>query len=322
MPLDPKTTAAVERVRDLLASDPSLSTRAACGQVGINESTFRRRLQIEGNPAPRGVPGAQLASVHQPGRLEGADVEIPVIHRYFEGDSHSVYPLGDLHLGSRAHAGAKWREWLGWFKNNPDASVIFTGDGLNAALTTSVSDTYSETMTVKGARQQLVKDFRPLAEADQLDLLIPGNHEWRIERATGDEPIGVIAEILGMEDRYAADAAMVVYHVGDIEYEFYVIHGTRAGRRVGSRANALEDMQNVIDADVYIQAHAHTQIGFPQQRLVRRGNDIERRTRYFVGAGSFLALESYAVRGGYRPTKIGAPRIRLDGRRYDIHVSA
>lgn len=318
---DPKTTDAVERVRALLASDPNLSTRAACARIGINESTFRTRMRRDGQPAPRGVTGAQLPTVHQPGRLEGADVEIPVIHRYFDDEAHSVYPLGDLHIGSPAHARAKWTEWLGWFAHNPDASVIFTGDGLNAALTTSVSDTYAETMTVPQARRRLTADFKPLAERDQLDLLIPGNHEWRIERATKDEPIAIIAEVLDLEDRYAADAALIVYHVGDIEYEFYVIHGTRAGRRVGSRANALEDMQNVIDADVYIQAHAHTQIGFPQQRLVRRGNDIERRTRYFVGSGSFLALESYAVRGGYRPTKIGAPRIRLDGRRYDVHVS-
>lgn len=320
---DPETTRKVEAVRDLLTADSSLSTRKACDRVGINESSFRYRVKLDG-VAPRGISGGDLGGVHQPGDLDSPDAEITVITRDFTDESvHHMYPLGDLHKGSPAHARAKWRQWLGYFGENPAASLAFTGDGLNAALTTSVSDTYAEVKTVPQARRELQDEFRPLAERDQLDLLLPGNHEWRCERATDEDPIGVIAEVLGLEDRYARDAALLRYQVGDFEYKVFVAHGTRGGRRAGGRANALEDMQDVIDADVYVQAHAHTQMSFKQQKFVFVPSEerVERRTRYFVGSGSFLGYESYAARGLYRPTAIGAPRIRFDGRRFDVHVS-
>ncbi len=320
---DPDTTRKVEAVRALLVEQPDLSQRAACEQVGISESSYRTRLKADG-VAPRGIAGGELASTHQPGDLSSPDAEITLIRRNFSSQSeHHTYPLGDLHKGSPAHAREKWRQWLRYFDERQDATLAFTGDGLNAALTTSVSDTYAEVQSVPEARKELQAEFRPLAERDQIDLLLPGNHEWRCERATNECPISVISEVLDIEDRYARDAALIRYIVGDIEYKMFVAHGTRGGRRAGGRANSLEDMQDVIDADVYVLAHAHTQMAFKQQKFiyVPSAAKVERRTRYFVGSGSFLGYESYAARGLYRPTAIGAPRIRFDGRRFDVHVS-
>jgi hypothetical protein len=46
-----------------------------------------------------------------------------------------------------------------------------------------------------------------------------------------------------------------------------------------------------------------------------------RRSRYFVSSGSFLRYEGYAAAAAYAPTKLGAPRLFLDGRRHDVHGS-
>jgi hypothetical protein len=48
---------------------------------------------------------------------------------------------------------------------------------------------------------------------------------------------------------------------------------------------------------------------------------LERRHRYFTSSGSFLALERYAAQRGYAPTRLGAPRIFLDGTQRDVRVS-
>jgi hypothetical protein len=40
-----------------------------------------------------------------------------------------------------------------------------------------------------------------------------------------------------------------------------------------------------------------------------------------VTSGAFLGYEKYAAVRGYQAGHMGAPRISLDGRRHDFHVS-
>lgn len=246
--------------------------------------------------------------------------EIPVFTREYDEIEHYVYPLGDLHKGAEAHAKDRWREWVTYLESRKAASLLFTGDGLNAALKTSVSETYDETMTVGAAKRELRKELETLGKEDRIDILMRGNHENRIYKAVGDCPIQDIAD--SFDAPYASDAAVIIYKVGDQTYTFYVRHGTGGGQ-VGARANRLAKQAQTLQADVYVSGHTHSQLVFPQEVFYvdTENEQVERRTQYFVSSGSFLGYEKYASSAGYSPTKIGAPRIRLDGRRHDVHVS-
>ena len=251
----------------------------------------------------------------------GANTDgITVIHRdYSNQDCLHMYPLGDIHLGSSKCAEGVLDEWLTYIVDTDGTSLLNTGDNLNSAIKDSVSDVYDEQYTVQVARQKLTDKFRPVAEANKLDAIIDGNHEWRILRAVGDSPNSAVADALGVA--YSPAALYVVYHVGDQEYGVYLRHGNGGGATMGAAVNRLEKQERIVDADVYISGHTHTQVAFPKETFVRVGDRMVRRKRMFVSSGSFLGYEDYAKIAGYPPAHIGAPRIFLDGRKHDVHAS-
>lgn len=289
------------------------SYRAAGLETGVPWTTIRDRAKS--NEASPLQPGGQ------PDGLDadpGPELNIPVIVREYDTADHFVYPLGDVHKGAKMHLRDKWRSWLHYIEQTPRTSILGTGDFLNAAILGSVSDVYDETLTVQEAKWELHDELSPLALAGKVDLLTPGNHEARIIKLTGDDPIYDVARSLDVP--YARVAAVLVYRIGDIEYEFYIRHGRGSGR-AGAQATRMERDAQTITADVYVQGHTHRQQVLRGAILQREGLEIVRRRQVYITSGSFLGGEAYAVTMGLPPADTGAPRIRLDGRKHDVHVS-
>lgn len=311
--LDPHAGAIAE------ALDDGVSQRDLAKRYGVSRSTLQNWIKTRTSIVP------EAARWHAGDDLsedpEDSYTEIPVIVRdYSHLKELYVYPLGDVHKGSSAHAGKRWQQWLDYLVTTPNTSMLGTGDFFNAALKDSKSESYDEVMTVKQAREELSDDMKPLADQGRVDLLIPGNHEARIYRACGDDPVSAIARELDIP--YVAEAAVVLYIVGDVAYEVFVRHGTGGGQ-VGARANRLAQQARSIICDVYVSGHTHSSLAFPQDVFVvnRRLARVERKRQLFVSSGSFVQYEGYAAKAGYAPQKIGAPRIRLDGIKRDPHVS-
>lgn len=275
------------------------SVAAAARALGVNPRTLQERVQ-------RGYLSGDSLST------EPSLSEIPVFIRdYTHLDHLYVYPLGDVHKGASMHDEARWLEWLDYLRGAENSTMLGTGDFLNAGIVGSKSDVYGETMTVGRAKREIRDELNGVP----VDLLMPGNHEYRIWRATGDCPIRDIAEWHDIP--YAQHAAMVVYRVGDVEYEIYLRHGTGNGQSLAQ----LGKSAMVAMADVYVTGHTHKQAATADEFFVREDAHMIRERRYYVSSGSFLAYEGYAAERGYTPTRIGAPRILLDGSRRDVHVS-
>ena len=248
------------------------------------------------------------------------DGPILVVHRdYTHLPALHTYPLGDLHIGSPQCAEEALDQWLDYLVATDGVSMLNTGDNFNSALRDSVSDVYKEKYTVETARQLLTAKLEPLVEKGILDGVIDGNHENRIIRAVGDSPNSAMADVLGIP--YASASLLVVYHVGDQEYNLFLRHGRGGGATMGAAVNNLEKQERIIDADIYVSGHIHTQVAFPKDIFVREGNRVVRKKRLFVCSGSFLGWEPYAAVAGYPPAHIGAPRIFMDGRKHDTHAS-
>jgi hypothetical protein len=286
-----------------------VTDQALADHLGVPRTTLRDHIYRLGMREPINV-------ARERPEAEVIPTEIPVIERDYSDESrHYVYPLGDVHLGAIRHATATWEDWLTYLHKRPNASMLGTGDFLNTAIIGSKSDTYDERMTVGEAKRLLIKQLAPLAKEKRLDALMPGNHEVRIRRAIGDCPIRDVADTL--EVPYIEAAAMFVYKVGDQTYEVYMRHGTGMGQSVA----ALAKSGYVIGADVYITGHTHRQAVTADDYFSRIESSVKRRKRYFVSSGSFIGYERYAAERGYPPSRMGAPRILLDGKRRDIHVS-
>lgn len=267
--------------------------------------------------------------------------EIPIFHLdYSDYPSLHNYPLSDVHIGSPHFAEEVWDQWTDYLVSTPGVSTMLNGDGLNAALTTSVSDVYSEKMAPGEAAALLERKLKPMADKGILDGITRGNHESRIWRAAGLDPLEFLADKLAVP--YTPHGMLLVYHVGDQVYRTFVRHGTGNGAgTVGAQANQLERAARIIEADIFVTGHTHSQLAFPRDvfRLQRelggeqvplgpggraytvRGDCVKRHKMMFVSSGSFLAYEPYAAERGYPPAHIGAPRIFMDGRTKDVHAS-
>lgn len=290
-----------EAVAEALQASPSIA--AAARSLGIAPRTLQERVQ-------KGVYDDALTS--DPSFVE----EVPVIVRdYSHLDHLYVYPLGDVHIGAMKHDRARWEEWLDYLESNGNTSLLGTGDFLNAGIIGSKSEVYDEQYTVGGAKRRLIEDLRPLATQGRIDALAVGNHEERVFRAIGDCPIEDTCDRLELP--YVKHAAMIVYLVGGRSYEVYLRHGTGNGQHLAQ----LNKSASVAHADVYVTGHTHRQAATADEFFVREGRRMKRRRRYFVSSGSFLAYEGYAAARGYVPSRLGAPRIYLNGERHDVHVS-
>lgn len=299
-------------IAEALANNSQASVAKA---YGVARSTLQNWIEKRLT-----APPAEWAS---DGLNEDPDIntEIPVFFRdYSDQEVHYVYPLGDVHKGAPGHNEARWHEWLGYLEGTPEASLLGTGDFLNCALKDSKSETYDESLTVLHAREALTDELAPLASAGRIDLLMPGNHEDRVYRASGDCPVHAIAGRLGVD--YSRHASVVVYKVGNMVYTCYITHG-KGGGQVGARANRLQKLSNVIDCDFYVSAHTHSELVFPQDKFVVNLplGIVQRKRQMFISSGSFINYEEYASKAGYAPQKLGAPRVRLDGTKHDIHSS-
>lgn len=280
------------------------SKAAAARELGVPISTFKDRL-------------AAGRTVQPAPSLDGEEfVEIPVIFRdYSHLESLKLYPLGDVHIGAAMHNAKLWAEWLEFLRRDKRTSLLVTGDMLNCAILGSKSDVYDETMSVGDAKRLLRKQLAPLAAENRIDAALPGNHEHRVTKAVGDCPILDVCDSL--EIPYIATAGLVVYTVGDQTYECFVRHGTGNGQSLV----AMDKSVKVIDADIYVSGHIHNQAARVNDRFVRDGDRVVRRKFVTVTAGSFLAYEAYCAQGGYAPGHQGSPRLFLDGRKRDYHVS-
>lgn len=270
-----------------------VSGREAARVVGVAESTIRGWLARESSGG-----------------------EVPVFRRVVDAGEHVVWPLGDVHIGSRAHREDLWLEWLDALGSGPSQSMLGMGDLLNCGIKTSVSDVHEETLPVGDAKRRLGDQLEPVKHL--VDLLIPGNHEARVWKAVGDCPIRDVAERLGVP--YAPATAYVVYVVGACEYTFCVRHG-RGGGQVGAHANRLARWPAAFEADVYLEGHRHRELSFTEHQFRVVNGRAVRRPLWFCGSGSFLGYERYAAEQGYAPLGFGCPRIRLDGRSWGVSVT-
>ena len=242
--------------------------------------------------------------------------EVPVIERDYSGESrHYIYPLGDVHMGAKTHDTVMWEDWIEYLQSRKNSSMLGTGDFFNTAIIGSKSDVYEERMLVGDAKRLLRHQLEPLAAESRIDGMCPGNHEMRITRATGDCPVRDVTDMLKVP--YFEAAAMLVYKVGSQEYEVYIRHGTGMGQSLA----ALAKSGYVIKADVYVTGHTHRQQVTADDYFSRIDSTVKRRKRYFVSSGSFLGYERYAAERGYPASRKGAPRIMLDGRKWDVHIS-
>ena len=157
----------------------------------------------------------------------------------------------------------------------------------------------------------------------------------RLMKEVGISAGSFICGRLGILDKFAPDGGVVFLRFGHnmarnsegrkMSYVLYATHGdgTGGGRKVGSKANAVENMASIIDADAYFHAHSHEPIVFKQNffRVVPCSNAVNEVERLFVNSSSQLNHGGYGERFGFSPSSRAFVTVRLNGTRREMKAT-
>ena len=228
-------------------------------------------------------------------------------------------PLSDFHLGDPLFDEEKLQGYIKWIKDNKNAYTFINGDVFDCAIIDSLGNTYEANMTITQAKIKAKNLLMPIK--DRIIGLTMGNHERRVWNKTGVDIGFDLAMYLGLEDKYDQKGICGNITINNINYRYYIKHGSGGGRTQSYKMTCLQRMSEIVlNADLYIMSHVHDILTFQLQPLVIK-DDIETRKQTFVTASSYLKYGGYAEDGNYQPAKTGSPRIRLNALKKDIHVS-
>jgi hypothetical protein len=247
-----------------------------------------------------------------------------------------LIPLGDLHLGSPNIDIEKFQGYIDWIKKTEGAYTFIMGDMFDVATLQSPTKAFGQVMNLNEGMKYLHDLLYPIK--DKIIGAITGNHEERLERFAGFNPLQAFCDSFGIT--YCGYSAILRFKVGHMTrnklnivsprlgYVFYAHHTTGGGATLGGKLNRVKKLSDIFEgADAYLGGHNHSKaIGeddIAHLRISGNGNaQIEYRRIVYVDTGSFLTYDnSYAEEKMLPPSNTGAPRLRMNGVKKDLHVS-
>ncbi len=264
----------------------------------------------------------------------------------FPPDLDHIYliPISDTHIGDPAglggsseegrYATTKFSKMVTWIKNTPEAYAFLMGDIFDAVTKTSLGNVYEQEYNIKTAKEYASDVLSPIK--DKILGAISGNHEDRIERAVGENPVENWSEHFGI-DYFPNWCAYFFLKIGEartgkrdrrrpIVYTMFLHHITGGGRTKGGKLNRVAYLKEMALADLYCGAHVHLKGAFKGKYIYGDMNNykIREQQQTYVATGSYMGYAGYSIRGQYDKPSTGSPRIRMNGepiKGKDIHVS-
>lgn len=118
-------------------------------------------------------------------------------------DSVVAVFIGDWHIGSIDFDIESAMDVLEYVLRTPNAIIFGLGDMLNSAILDSVSDMYEDIAYPQEQWQVFVDLFKQVADQNKLAVIHTGNHERRIQKKAGIDPVAQAAAAMQVEDRHA-----------------------------------------------------------------------------------------------------------------------
>lgn len=230
-----------------------------------------------------------------------------------------IHLLGDWHIGD-AHCDVETiSEQVEVLKKDESAYCILGGDLCDMALRDSVGDVYSGKLSPMAQVKRVVELIGPVK--DKVLCMVRGNHENRVYKQTGIDPLAFAASEMGLGERYSEASALLfvqfghdIKHGGLMQYTVFVTHGSGGGKKEGGKLQRLADLQNIVDCDIYCHNHTHLPAVFPtcSYRIDFAHRQPVIVEHLFVNGGAALNYGGYAEAGNMKPASKRYPVIHLE----------
>ncbi len=245
--------------------------------------------------------------------------------------SVELHLFADEHLGDEHCDIKRLLARIEYVKNTPNAYCILNGDIIDNATKTSIGDTYTQVFNPMEQIAKAVELFAPIK--DKILCITHGNHENRTYKKEGINISRLMANQLGLAEKYTPTSAALFIRVGEFSngrketngsgkirkicYTLYVLHGSGGGRKEGAKAIRLADMASIIDTDIYIHSHTHLPMIMKQafHRIDDRNSAVSLVDKLFVNTAANLRYGGYGEAGEFKPSSTDTPVIYLNGRK-------
>ena len=245
-----------------------------------------------------------------------------------EAEEAFFVPLSDIHIGDKNFLKDEFLGYVRWIAETPNAFTFLNGDVINLATSISASSTFDQE---GGLQWQMDTAVQYLYEIRHKIIgCLAGNHEMRLEKISGYNPMTTIA--LRLQIPYLEYSGILDIDVINPDtkkrqnYQVYAHHTTGGGGHTpGNKMNRINLLRTIVpSADIYIGSHNHHLGVMPVLRIDydKKKNEVVEKEQWLVDTGHFLGWhDGYAEAMQLSPSKSGAPKIRLQSARKDIHVS-
>lgn len=239
--------------------------------------------------------------------------DFTLIHSTYENlDQLNIYPLGDVHIGSKEFDLELFKQWIDMVKNDPNGAVVIIGDMMNMGLRNSKSNVYEENLSPMEQKELCYELLLPIA--DKIIGGCSGNHEYRAVKEVGMNPLYDVFCRLRIEDRYRENACFIKLTVGKQgknpnTYGVVLTHGS-------SKSKDDKWTYSVDGCDCFISGHTHEGTHDPRGkiRMDLTHNKVKTVGYQQVVVMPFQRYGGYAVRGKYMPNHLGQfQRVTFDG---------
>lgn len=222
---------------------------------------------------------------------------------YVDSTHLNVYPLGDVHIGSKEFDGELFNQWIEMVKSDPNGAVVVIGDVMNMGLRNSKSNVYEENLSPMEQKELCYELLEPIA--DKIIAGCSGNHEYRAVKEVGMNPLYDVFCRLRIEDRYRENACFIKLTVGKQgrnpnTYGVVLTHGS-------TKTKDEKWTYGVDGCDCFISGHTHEAIHKPlgKIRMDLTHNKVKTVGYQHVVVLPFQSYGGYAIRGKYMPNHLG-----------------
>lgn len=235
---------------------------------------------------------------------------------------NTVYlvPLADPQIGEPEFDEKALIAHRDWILEHENAYTGLVGDWFSTyVLYNKAVNFWKMALSPKQCRRKALEILTPIA--DRILWVQYGNHSRRAYNLTGESMLEGLVRDLGLDEdkMLSLGGVLVNLKVGKVKYSAFSLHGWGGARTRGGQVNKVREMAKVIPkADVYLQGHEHS-------LFVDRGEvfntDGGKHRSLFVGCGTFCDYTDFQEGIARELPNIGAPRIRFNGERKDVHGS-
>lgn len=194
--------------------------------------------------------------------------DLKVIVRTFPKKQNvlNVYAIGDTHVGSEQFDEQTVRKKIEIIKNDPNGVVCLCGDLGDYGLRTGKCPTnpYRATMQPQEQQEYIYELFLPIK--DKICAAVAGNHEDRIIRETGIDPMFQLCTLWGCPEVCRENLAITKFAFGQSanKQRQHVFIGITSH---GSTRNKHQKFIAGFNADFSISGHTHRPEYSPHGRI-------------------------------------------------------